>query len=91
MEYRFMKHQEIIEKLPSLLERWEVGYNILSKLSRDDLSTRVKSIKEKIKNNDAVGAAEEVRELGAVIENIHSHLQDLESIYYQMWNLIKDS
>ncbi len=86
-----MKHQEIMERLPSLLERWEVGYNIFSKLNRDDISVRIKNIKEKIKNNDAVGVAEEVRELGAVIENVHNHLQDLESIYYQMWDLVKDS
>jgi len=87
---KFKEYEELVERLEKLFEQWNVRYNLFYKIVKDELSSVTKVIGEKLRRRELQDAFNEISELGAALERVHIHLQDLGTLYSKMWDLVKD-
>ena len=86
-----MENESMGDKLTDLLRQWDVCYNIFFKITKDELSLKVKEVEHQLKQHNYNDAADGISELGGVLEKVHDHLQDLGSIYNKMWSVVSDN
>ncbi len=86
-----MENGDMSDKLADLLRQWNVCYNIFFKITKDELSLKVKEIEHQLKQHNYNDALDGISELGGVLEKVHDHLQDLGSIYNKMWSAVSNN
>ncbi len=87
---KFNGYEESLETLEKLVKEWDVRANLFYRIVKDKFLTATNGVSDKIKQKELQDIFDKMSDLGGSLEEMHTRLQDLGSLYNKMRDLIKD-